>query len=278
MVELTSRNDHINQIWTRMYLTLHQTFITVLLFFSSKQTWLRIQIMRVSFLSQHLLFYFIAPQCTIKAGHSAVWVDNNRLINFQKPTDSETENVFPLLSQRMQNKTNIYKSGPQTSAFDSYYLKYPVPHFWGCKDIQYSSTALHTHTHIYIYVHLKNQVGLPAKVLKYLEESWRIRSAIYCPERLQMERALQRDLSLVLCTGETFSCTGSWFDSWLECIYLELKIHLIDFWAIVGICPSIFWLFFWTNHAKHLDHLFWSLVWHTQCMMWLLIFFIKMSV
>lgn len=72
MVELTSRNDHINQIWTRMYLTLYQTFITLLLFFSRKQTWLCIQIMPVSFPSQHLLFYFIAAQCTIKAGHSAV--------------------------------------------------------------------------------------------------------------------------------------------------------------------------------------------------------------
>lgn len=214
MVELTSRNDHINQIWTRMYLTLHQTFITVLLFFSSKQTWLRIQIMPLSFLSQHLLFYFIAPQCTIKAGHSAVWVDNNRLINFQKPTDSETENVFSRLSKRMKNKTSIYKSGPQTSAFDSYYLQYPVP---SSEDVKTYSThpLLFTFVCIYIYICLKKQVGLPAKVLKYLEESWRIRPAIYCPERLQTERALQRDLSLVLCIGEAISCTGSSSDSWL---------------------------------------------------------------
>lgn len=191
MVELTSRNDHINQIWTRMYLTLHQTFITVLLFFSSKQTWLRIQIMPLSFLSQHLLFYFIAPQCTIKAGHSAVWVDNNRLINFQKPTDSETENVFSLLSKRMQNKTSIYKSGPQTSAFDSYYLQYPVP---SSEDVKTYSTHPLLFTFVCIYIYMPEETG---------------------PERLQTERALQRDLSLVLCIGEAISCTGSSSDSWL---------------------------------------------------------------
>lgn len=156
MVELTSRNDHINQIWTRMYLTLHQTFITVLLFFSSKQTWLRIQIMPLSFLSQHLLFYFIAPQCTIKAGHSAVWVDNNRLINFQKPTDSETENVFSRLSKRMKNKTSIYKSGPQTSAFDSYYLQYPVP---SSEDVKTYSTHPLLFTFVCIYIYMPEETG-----------------------------------------------------------------------------------------------------------------------
>lgn len=58
MVELTYRNDHINQIWTRMYLTLHQTFITLLLFFQSKQTWLCIQIKPMSFSSQYCLLLF----------------------------------------------------------------------------------------------------------------------------------------------------------------------------------------------------------------------------
>lgn len=67
MVELSSRNDHINQIWTRMYLTLHQTFITLLLFFQSKQTVLCIQIKPLS----TDFCYYIASQHTIKTGHPA---------------------------------------------------------------------------------------------------------------------------------------------------------------------------------------------------------------
>lgn len=110
MVELSSRNDHINQIWTRMYLTLHQTFITLLLFFQSKQTVLCIQIKPLS----TDFCYYIASQHTIKTGHPAAWV----LLIFKSELIQKREMFFfPLLSSRMQNK-----SGPQAVAFDSYNL------------------------------------------------------------------------------------------------------------------------------------------------------------
>lgn len=115
MAELTSRDDHINQIWTRMYLTLHQTFITLLLFFQSKQTWLCIQIRPPSFPPQYhfLKFYCASAYNKRQVTRQHEWITTDLLI-FKSQLVQKQKMFFLFLSKGHN------KSGPQALAFDSY--------------------------------------------------------------------------------------------------------------------------------------------------------------
>lgn len=158
----------------------------------------------------------MAPQRTIKTGHSAAWVNNNRFINFQKRTDWETENVFPLLSKRMQNKTNIYKPGHQAPAFDSYKVyntPSPLPRMQRHSVLSHCSTT----------VCPKSRAGLVEKCWNI----WKIKQEDQTSNSPSRQFANSEDSGKQFVSGP-IRYRGNflhWFpdDSSLECFYLRAQ-------------------------------------------------------
>lgn len=180
-----------------MYLTLHQTFITLLLFFQSKQTLLCIQSLWV-FLHSTAFCYFIAPQHTIKTGHPAAWVDKKGFINFRKWTDSEKGNVFFLFFPKGCRINQVLKQLPLTHTI--YNALSPLLR-WGCKGISCTATVC-----------LKSQAGL----LGNCWDIWKIRWEGESCNLRSGQSANIKDSGKQFFSGPTIFRTGSWLDSWLE--------------------------------------------------------------